>query len=429
MTEKICELKRRLYNSKLFKDSFWAVFGNGLGNALMLLAGIIIARFLGKDLYGEYGVVKTTMFYMASFSTLGLGFSSTKYIANYIQEGKEYVNAIVRDSLSITLGFSSFLAAFLIIFAGPFANYLNAPSLQLAFRFLGVVIVFKALGTTQIGILAGFKDFETIAKNSVLSGIFLLVLGTLLTYVYGLTGSLAALLLSQFFNACINQIAINRREKINTNQIDKGFKKELITFSFPIALQESSYAICNWAAIVFLTKMSSAGELGLTTAAAQWNAIIMFIPGLLGNVILSYLSGNVSDKNSHNKTIKLMLATNFVCTFIPFMIVYFAADLISGFYGPTFSELPTIIRIMTFTTIFECCSSVFKSELIAQGKTWTIFLLRLIRDLLLLGVFYFLLIYHEGVNGAFYYSISVVIASLLFFLALWCWYIRFYNSK
>ena len=43
-------IKHRLLQSKLFKDSFWAVFGNGLGNALLLLAGILIARFLGKDL-------------------------------------------------------------------------------------------------------------------------------------------------------------------------------------------------------------------------------------------------------------------------------------------------------------------------------------------------------------------------------------------
>jgi len=88
-------IKEKCLNSKLFKDSFWAVFGNGLGNGLMLLAGIIIARFLGKDLYGEYGVVKTTMFYIASFATFGLGFTSTKYIAQFMNEKCEYVRCIM----------------------------------------------------------------------------------------------------------------------------------------------------------------------------------------------------------------------------------------------------------------------------------------------------------------------------------------------
>ena len=100
-------IKHRLLQSKLFKDSFWAVFGNGLGNALLLLAGILIARFLGKDLYGEYGVVKTTMFYIATFATFGLGYTSTKYIAQYKEIDTSRIHKLVKDSLYITLYFGA----------------------------------------------------------------------------------------------------------------------------------------------------------------------------------------------------------------------------------------------------------------------------------------------------------------------------------
>ena len=37
-----------------------------------MLAGIVIANFLGVDAYGEFGIVKTTMLYIAGFATLGL---------------------------------------------------------------------------------------------------------------------------------------------------------------------------------------------------------------------------------------------------------------------------------------------------------------------------------------------------------------------
>ena len=67
--------------SKLAGDSFWALFGNGLGNLLIMVSGILIARLLGKDLYGQYGVVKSTMFYIASFSCFGMGVTSTKYVS------------------------------------------------------------------------------------------------------------------------------------------------------------------------------------------------------------------------------------------------------------------------------------------------------------------------------------------------------------
>ena len=60
----------RIKDSSLFKDSFWAVFGNGLGNFFLLFAGILIARSLGKDVYGAYGLSKAIMFQVAVFSTL-----------------------------------------------------------------------------------------------------------------------------------------------------------------------------------------------------------------------------------------------------------------------------------------------------------------------------------------------------------------------
>ena len=109
-------LKNRIKNSRLVRDSFWAVFGNGIGNALMLISGIVIARFLGKDLYGDYGLVKSTMFYVASFATFGLGLTSTKYISQCVSTSDKCARGIVKDSISITLLFSGFIALLLIFF-------------------------------------------------------------------------------------------------------------------------------------------------------------------------------------------------------------------------------------------------------------------------------------------------------------------------
>ena len=53
----------RLKSSDLFKDSFWALAGSALGKGLSLLAGIAVARFLGKEVYGEYGTIRTCLLY------------------------------------------------------------------------------------------------------------------------------------------------------------------------------------------------------------------------------------------------------------------------------------------------------------------------------------------------------------------------------
>ena len=141
--------------NRLIKDSFWSVFGNGLGSGLLLIAGILIARFLGSDLYGEYGMVKSTMFYIASFSTFGLGITSTKYVAQYSKENGQYVKRIISDSLKITFWASFLLSFLLIIFASPLAIWLDSPALVTPFRYLGLIIICRSINMTQVGILKG----------------------------------------------------------------------------------------------------------------------------------------------------------------------------------------------------------------------------------------------------------------------------------
>lgn len=409
-------------------DSFWAVFGNGLGNALLLFAGILIAKFLGKDLYGEYGVVKTTMFYIASFATFGLGFTSTKYIAQYIAEDPKYIKSIIRDSLRITVAFSGLIAIVLILFAKPLAYYVNEPGLKVAFQALAIIIVLKAVATTQIGLLSGLKIFNKAARNSVIVGVLMLCSCVPLTYFWGLQGSLLSLALSQAINTLLNHITIKNYEKKIKNQVNKSFVKELLSFSFPVALQECSFTICNWAAVLFLTKFSSAGELGLYTAAAQWNAIITMVPSLLINVVLSHLSGTISAKEQHDNILKRMLIVNLVCTFVPFVIVYITARYIASFYGSSFSDMPGVLRILTFVTIFEACASVYKSELMALGKTWALFIIRFLRDAILVSGVYFVLVYNNGTNGALWYSFISVISSILFLIFIFLYYKKLSKS-
>lgn len=413
---KISAIKERLLGSKLFKDSFWAVFGNGMGSFLIMLSGILIARFLGKDLYGEYGVVKTTMIYIASFSTFGLGITSTKYVSQFIAENPSHIKKIIKDSLKITLSFSSFLAVLLIIFADGMANFLNKPSLATPFRVLACIIVCRSLTTTLVAVLGGLKKYKTSAINNLLSGIVLLSLCIPLTYFFSIEGALLALLLSQIFNFVINYRVVKKCMTAFNDDTKKSYTKELITFSFPVALQESSIWVCNWICIMLLTKLSSAGELGLYTAAAQWNAVIALLPTTLSNVVLSYIAGSTKDSMKHNSLVKKMFLINLFSTLLPFLIVYLFADFISSFYGSTFSELKMVLRILTFNAILESCAYVFKAEFITANKAWTFFGLRFVRDIIMTLSSYVVLCRTGGENGAIMFSTIIVITSGLYLL-------------
>jgi len=385
------EIKQKLSNSSLFKDSLFAVFGNGMGNFLLLLSGIVIARFLGKDIYGEYGLVKTTMFHIAAFATLGLGFTSTRFVAKYKDSDNGLLKGTIYTSTVITLMTSCVLCLLLFVFAGPLANYLDEPRLALPFKFLGVIIILKALSTTSGAILGGYKDFKTLGVNTVISGLSMLILGIGLTYIWGLKGSLTALALSQLLLCILNHASIHKSIIIPIRGVTyKNNYKTILKFTIPVALQELSYTLSQWGTMLILTKFGSLGQVGLYSAAGQWNAIILFIPSLLSNVVLSYLSGASSDKEQ-KKTVRLMLLINLSTTFLPFLIVFLLSGFIVGFYGETFIGMKSVMNILVFSTIFDCMSRVFQSNLISEGKNWLLFTFRATRDTAALVLAYVLL--------------------------------------
>lgn len=55
----------------MLKDSFWALLGNLIGKGLPFVAGIFVARLLGSESYGEFGLIKSSLISIALFSSLG----------------------------------------------------------------------------------------------------------------------------------------------------------------------------------------------------------------------------------------------------------------------------------------------------------------------------------------------------------------------
>ncbi|MCH5219103.1 MAG: oligosaccharide flippase family protein [Muribaculaceae bacterium] len=422
---KIISTIKSFRHSQLFKDSFWAVFGNGVGNGILLISGIIIARFLGRDLYGEYGFVKTTMLYLGTFATLGLGTTSTKFIAKAVKNNSNDTKSLIDDSISISLLSSSIIAAVLIIFASPLARFLENPEMSFPIRILGIVIVFRSLQLTQSGILAGYSKFNIIAKNNIISSVLLLILASFLTYYFGLIGALVSLASSQGLICILNLFYIIKLKNTLINQLYIKQKKNLIKFSIPIALQDISYTLTQWGGTIIITKYSTIGQLGILNVTLQWNSIVLLIPSLLVNVILSHLSRTVDDSQSHIKLLKTMLICNFLCTIIPFIFVYFLATWISNLYGPTFFEMPNVLRVIIFMTVFNCCSRVFNAEFIAQSKTWMLFAIRCCRDILGLILCYYLISIWGKEAGAMSYAISAVTTEILYFIILVLWFLSF----
>ena len=369
---------QKLSNSPFLKDSSWALIGSVLGKGLSLLAGIAVARYLGKDVYGEYGIIKNTLFQIAVFSTLGLGYTGTRFVAKSIAASANNTRQIIRAIYTISYITSGLLAVLTFIFSDQIAALIKVPDTSLAIKCTALIIVANAVNAAQVGILSGFKAFKRIAQNNTWGGIVTFVTSVGFTYLWGLNGSLLALLISMVFNAVINNVSIKSLTKRMSmvSSASTGLYKELIGFSIPVALQESLYSVVAWSISFLIIEYSNHGELGLYTAAMQWANIVLFIPGVLKNVILSYFSSSQNTVSLRNK----MIMINITATFIPFVFISIFATWITSFYGPTFAALPLLLMMSCFASIFYSVAGVVLYEFISNGNTWLVFFARLFRD-------------------------------------------------
>lgn len=417
-------LIKKIKSNQLISDSIWSLFGNIIGKGLALLAGIFVARLLGKDIYGEYGIIRNTILTIGIFSTFGLGYTATKYIAEFKFNAPEKIKIFIKYAIQITLIFSALMSLLLFIFSKEVSIYLlDVKHLETPLRILAILIVFNALSSTQIGILAGFGKFKEIAKINSIIGILTFLFSIVLTYYEGLNGALLALLIVQVLNCVFNYILLRKQLNNDTNYIEHvpNLRRDILKFSTPIALQECIYSLTTWLSSILLIKFSNYGELGMYSAAMQWNAIILFIPGILRNVILAHLSSNVNNKVAHDQILNNTVKVNLISTLIPCIIISIFSGLISKSYGESFQGLAPLISIAVFSTIFTSISNVYAQAYTSLGKNWLMLLFRTLRDVLCLVLFIILNTYLLSKSSMLLIS-SNLLFNILFMLIIATYY-------
>ena len=143
---------------RLVSGSFWSFSGAVVSRLLSLAAFVVIARVLGKEQYGQFGVVQSTISMFAVFAGFGLGQTATKYIAELRTTDPQRAGRIMGLAGLVALLTGVAFAAFLFIFAPWLAKTtLAAPELAPALRIGAFLLLFEAMNGAQVGALAGFE--------------------------------------------------------------------------------------------------------------------------------------------------------------------------------------------------------------------------------------------------------------------------------
>lgn len=408
------------WKNQFFNDSFWALSGNVLSKGLALLTSVIIANFLGSDIFGEYGTVKSTMASFAILSTLGLGYTATKYIAEQKEtNNKLSLQTTTNNILKITTVTGLLFSSLIFIFSGYFSRVvLDNGDLSLVLKICSFWILFNGLNTAQIGILSGMGMYKKMAGINFAVGLLTLFLGVVLTYYFQLIGASITLIIVQFFNCSLNYYYLNNAIKslpVGNYEIKEDIPsaREMLLFSLPVSIQEALFSFTSWLFVILLAQYSSYSQIGLFSAALQWTAIILFIPGVLRNVILQHLSVSNKDQKKFDNLVNKTLLINVISVVIPIVAILLVSGLITSFYGESFDGLQLLLILSALSALPISISNIYSQMFLSLGMNWSMLFLKIGRDIITILLFFMLFLYWNK-EGAESLIIAILTSQILF---------------
>lgn len=364
--------------SRLAKGVFWSIAGTAISRGLMLGASVLLARMLGKTIFGELGIIQSTIGMLGTFAGFGLGLTATKHVAEFREKDPERAGRIIALAWRVAAVTGGLMALGLVVFAPWLANNtINAPHLVVPLRIGALILFISALNGAQTGVLAGFEAFKTIAHVNLLIGMLsfpILIAGA---WFGGLNGAILALAINLGINWFFNHLAVRKEAKrfgVPLNFIGCGSEWAVLwKFSVPAVVSGALVGPVNWACRALLVNQPDGyGEMGIYSAAYQWHAAILFLPGLLSQVALPLLS-NLNDGMRIRQYRKVLQANIFInagaslAVVIPIILL---ADIIMLAYGSEYGQGANVLRALAFTSVLMAVNNVVGSAIASRGKMW-----------------------------------------------------------
>ena len=410
----ISTIKKKI-TSDFFKDSFWALLGNVIFRGSGLVSSIFLAKILQKNEYGEFNSLKNTLTTLAIFTTFGLGYTSTKFVAECLSGSKKDPKELISKIYKIAIIFSVIIGFLTFIFAPQISEfYYNNAEFDLRIRILSFWIVLMALSTAQNGVIAGLGIFKKFTTVNIVIGIITLIFIPLLAFYYGTVGACVSLLLIQTLNCIINEYFIRKNIGIYNRLEPFPIRfTSILSYSLPLTLIEAIFSVCLWINYFLIQNHFNYGEVALYSTSMQWYILLLFIPMVLKNVVLSYFSNKNSEKDIFKNAILLSL----ISTVIPVVFILIFSPYIEKLYGENFAGLGDLIRIMAIIPIFSSISSVMEQYLFSKSKNWIVFTFSLVKDGGTCLLFLYFIEYVGVKEAAYYLILSYLILNSITFSA------------
>jgi O-antigen/teichoic acid export membrane protein len=369
----------------------WTFASTLTTNLSGLLVGVGLARMLGRDAYGELGVLMSTYALFSQLGSLGLGMAALKHMAECRENDPQRAGRVTGLALQTATISYGVTAALVCLLAPHLARFINAPHLAAEIRLIGVLLLLLGIDSVQGGLLGGLEAFHRTARINMARAACHVPLALTGCWLAGLPGVLGVMILLALLTVVLNRRALDgelARFGIRPDYTANGTElKRFLAFSIPSFLGGCLTVPVTWATNAMLVNHQGGyAQMGLLSAANQWRAVATLVPGVFNSVFLSIQTNLIGagqwaqyrDSLMHNlryQSLAASAAAGALAAFSPWIM---------GAYGGDYAQGAPVLALLAAGWLFLAPNWIIWNVFMSAGKVWLGLALNLLGALLLL---------------------------------------------
>ncbi len=395
--------------STFSRSLFWLSISEIVFNIAGYIIHSAMGRILGPADYGRFGLVVTLTTMLIVLIGNGIPTAMSKYLSEVFETAPEKIYGIRRAAARLQL-FLMGSVTLLFFFAAPIiAHLLNDPGLTPLFQLSSLIIPAFSAASFNAFFFTGLHFFKIQAflkmSRAIARIIFIVVFGYYFGVQGAISGYIAAPLVVFLIGLLAERIVMKRRfPEAHATQTESLFSaRTILQYAWPVTLFLLFYECILTLDLYFVKAMLGSDHLtGIYNAAITVGRIPYYLFTALALIMLPTISKMSAERSVQETTQFITQALRLLALLLFPMVsllVVYAPEMLSVFYGNQYSEAITPMRIYSIGVGFLTIFYILAFALNGAGQN------RVPMKLTLFGVFgivllNFFLIPRYGIIGA-----------------------------
>lgn len=393
--------------SRFQRGVLWSMAAAVATSGFNFIFNIVIARLLGRDIFGQFGMVQTTIATVAGIAQLATGYTATKYVAEFRSKDPDRAGRVIALCAAVSLA-TSCVAAIGLYAGAPWlaAISLKAPALTPALRLAAILVFFTVLIGYQLGTLAGLESYRVIAILALVTGVANLIAAGAGAHYWGLAGAIGGLGLGSAVQWLAFRFATHAEcAKAGIRIPLQAFWSEramFLSFALPAALSGFSSMPALWLSNAFLARQPGGfAQMGLYTAALNLRTLVFFLPTLVNRVSMSLLNNQkgMGDWRGYRRVFTANVLVTAASVVLGGAMVAIVGVRVLLIFGKDFTAGYPVLLLVLLSALPEALAMAIVQVVHSQARLWlSFFVIALPKDCSLI-LFAYLLTGRFGAAG------------------------------